>query len=657
MSDVNTRQVVAIPYENITITDEFWESWLRAIRENTLRSQYEQLATTGCLDNFRRVIGQSDGKFEGMWFEDSDAYKWIEAVSHTLSRTDDPELRERLDDVVSLVVDAQADDGYLNTYVMLEAPNLRSTNLNMLHELYCAGHLIEAAVAHHRATGEERLLAVAQALADLVDGVFGPDGRDGTPGHEEIELALVELYRVTDEVRYLDLARFFIDQRGRGTLKREFENQAEQAGDEDIWDGARSEFFEDGCYDGSYAQDHAPVVEQETVEGHAVRAMYLFAGVADVVLESGGTKLFTALERLWEGMVDRRMYVTGGIGSTHKGERFTEDYHLPNDTSYAETCATVGSIFWNQRMFLLTGDTQYLNLVERTLYNGFLAGISLNATEFFYANPLQVDSDGHALHDVDPIRFSNERQDWFDCACCPPNAARLLASLGDYLYARSASTDAIYVNHFVESEVIFSIRHTDVRLRQETKYPWAGDVTLRIDVAKSVPFPLHVRVPDWCETVSATLNGEELSVDADAEYLTVDREWETDELAVTFEMRPELLVAHPTVRADIGNVALRYGPLIYCLEEVDNERPLHHYAISETGKVEAEFEPGLLNGVVTLTGSARLPATEEWEGTLYRLFTDTATVDAEFTAVPYYAWANREPGEMRVWLRSVLEHD
>lgn len=640
-------------HDRVVVDDEFWSPYVERVHDTVRDYQYEQLEASGCLDNFRIVAGRADGEFTGRWFQDSDAYKWLEAASYLLATRDDPELRARVDEVIDLVADAQQPDGYLDTYVTLEWPERRWTNLTMVHELYCAGHLIEAAVAHHEATGEETLLDVAVGVADRVDAVFGPDGRDGTPGHEEIELALVKLARVTGEGRYRDLAAFFVDQRGRGALEREFENSGERAGDEAMWEGMRSVFFEDGTYDGSYAQDHAPVREHEAVEGHAVRAMYLYTGVADLVLETGDEELLETLLGLWENMTEKRTYVTGGIGSTHEGERFTRDYHLPNETSYAETCASVGSVLWSDRLFRLTGDARYPDLVERTLYNAFLAGVSLDLTRFFYANAHEVGPAGHALADVDPQRFSNQRQGWFETACCPPNAARMLASLSGHVYGQGVDDDAVYVRQFVGSEATLEVGDADLTLRQESALPWDGEVTLTADPDAPVAVPIRVRVPEWCTGVSAAVNGEAVPADADDAYLAVEREWTAgDELAITFEMAPELLVAHPAVDADRGKVALRRGPLVYCLEGVDHDRPLAHYAVPADADVEATHRPDLLEGVTTLEGTARVPAMDDWDGALYRRAADVERTDAPFTAVPFYAWANRDPGEMRVWLQS-----
>lgn len=634
----------------ITINDGFWKEW-RDKNNHLLDHQYDQLIESGALENFERVIHDRSG-FEGMKFIDSDVYKWLEAASFALESEDDGKLQSRIDDIISLVSDTQAEDGYLNTYIMQKEPEKRWTNLARLHELYCAGHLIEAAVAHYRATGETTLLDVARSFADHIDETFGPDRKDGTPGHEEIELALVKLYRVTEEERYLDLARFFIDKRGRGTLEKEFDNPDGRAGDTELWEHARHLFLDDeGNYDGRYAQDHRPVEDQDAVEGHAVRSMYLLSAVTDVVAETGDEALREAVDRLWENMTTKRMYITGGIGPEPDHEGFTEDYDLRNEAAYAETCAAVGSIFWNHRLFKLTGDSKYTDLIERVLYNGFLAGISLSGTEFFYANPLEIGPDGHPLSDENSERFTNQRQSWFECACCPPNMARLFASLEDYIYARSSSSD-IYINQFINSELDTSIKNNNVRLTQESNYPWEGPISVQVSIRDPTKFTLNIRLPEWCTDVTASINGDQELVTVDANYLTVNRQWnDGDEIIINLQQQPKKIATHPNVTSNIGKVALKRGPIVYCLEEVDNDWPLHYYSIPPEGDIDVELDSQILNNVAVLQGEARIPNLDSWDKELYREH-DYSTNSVEFEAIPYYAWANRVPGEMRVWLRT-----
>ena len=626
----------------VQIDDEFWSPWIDRNRDVTVEYQYEQLEASGTLDNFRRVIDGNEGGFSGMWFQDSDAYKWLEAASYELAKADDPDLRERVDDVIDLVAGAQADDGYINTYFQLVEPGKKWTNLHMLHELYCGGHLIEAAVAHHEATGETSLLDVATAFADHVDDVF-PDEVDGVPGHEEIELALVRLYRVTDEGRYLDLAEYFLDRRGHDDrLAWELDHLDEIGGgeyDSDDWegsihDGSKTVFLDDGAYDGSYAQAHAPVREQEAVAGHSVRAMYLYAAVTDLVDERGDEELRTALDRLWTNMTTRQMYVTGGIGPEHEHEGFTEDYDLPNETAYAETCAAIGSIFWNQRMVELTREAKYADLIERTLYNGFLAGVGLDGKHFFYVNPLASEGDHH-------------RTGWFTCACCPPNAARLFASLGQYLYTTDGGE--LYVNQYVGSSLSTTVGDADVELEQTSDLPWDGTVTIEVEADGAVP--VNVRVPEWCTDATVVIDGEAVDHDGTG-YVRLEREWDGERIELEFAQETELVAAHPAVEADAGRLAVERGPLVYAAEAADNDRPLHQYAVPTDADVTASHEPDTLDGVTALEADAAVPSLDGWADELYRPAAETDTEDDRLELVPYYAWDNREAGEMQVWHRA-----
>jgi len=646
---------------DVTIDDDFWAPRREVNRTETIEYQYQQLNAAGTLENFRRAGAGERGDHNGMWFQDSDAYKWIEAASYVLTSRDDPELDERVDEVIALIADAQEDDGYLNTYFALEAPEQRWTNLNTMHELYCGGHLIEAAVAHYRATGKESLLDVATDFADHVDRTFG-DEIDGAPGHQEIELALLRLADVTGENRYRDLAAYFVDVRGNtdrfewedehrdeiATLDQwedddgdeedgddEDDGDGDDNGDEDDGDGAEVEPF-----DASYNQAHAPLREQDAVEGHAVRAMYYFAGATDVAAETDDEELLAHLDRLWRNMTETRMYLTGGIGSQHPGERFTRDYHLPNDTAYAETCAAIGSVFWNQRLFEATGDAKYTDLIEWTLYNAVLPGVSLDGTEFFYDNPLASDGDRH-------------REGWFECACCPPNLARLLASLERYIYA--ADDEGLSVNQYVGGSAELSIEGTGVTVTQDSDLPWDGTVTIDVDAAEPAAFELRLRVPGWADGVSIAADGESVDTtgvtDDAPTYVTLDREWDDDEITVAFDQSVEILQAHPAVAADAGRVALTRGPLVYALEGVDHDRPLHQYAIDPTSDFEATYREELLGGVTALDGEASVPSMDGWHAELYRPAEETTETAAPITAVPYYAWDNRQPGAMAVWIR------
>ncbi|SFR91244.1 hypothetical protein SAMN05216559_0898 [Halomicrobium zhouii] len=637
-----TSPQYSVGVTDVEIDDQFWSPWVTRNREVTIEYQYDQLEESGSLENFRRARDGKEGGFQGMWFQDSDAYKWLEAASYELAKADDPDLRERVDEVIDLVAGAQEASGYVNTYFQLVEPELKWTNLNIMHELYCAGHLIEAAVAHYDATGEESLLDVAVDFADHVDDVFG-DEIDGVPGHEGIELALVKLYHVTGEERYLDLARYFVDLRGHDDrLEWELTNPDEIGGHS--WDdgaliptddGGSLFLGDEGEYVGTYAQAHAPVREQDTVEGHSVRAMYLYAGVTDLVAETGDEELFEAIERLWANMTTKRLYVTGGIGPEREHEGFTGDYDLRNEDAYAETCAAIGSIFWNQRLLELTGEAKYADLIERTLYNGFLAGVSMDGTRFFYENPLASSGDHH-------------RKGWFTCACCPPNAARLFASLGQYVY--STNRGALTVQQYVGSTVETTVDGTAVELTQSSELPWVGEVTLTVESEGAVP--VRLRVPSWATDVAVSVEGEEIDHGGGDGYVELEGEWDGDRIHVTFEQTAELVRAHPAVEADAGRVAVERGPLVYCAEAVDNDRPLHQYAVRTDGDVDADHREDLLEGVTVLETDASVPNLDGWDGSLYRPDDEVGTESARLTMVPYYAWDNRDPGEMQVWPRA-----
>ncbi len=610
-------QLQPVPLDAVQLTDTFWTPRIRINRETTLRSQFQHIESTGRLDNFRRASGKKDLPFQGIYFNDSDVYKWLEAAAWTLATERSPELERMVDDVVSEIEAAQQPDGYLNTYFMFERETERWTDLPAKHEMYCAGHLIQAAVAHHRSTGSERLLQVARRLADHICSVFGPEEegkRPGTDGHEEIEMALVELYRDTGDERYLRQAEYLVRVRGRGLA----------GGTE-------------------YTQDHRPFTEQDEIVGHAVRAVYLNAGAADLYAETGDVALHETLLRLWGSMTTRRMYVTGGIGSRYEGEAFGKDYELPNERAYAETCAAIGSVMWNWRMLMLAGEARYADLLETTLYNAVLQGLSLDGQEYFYQNPLEDDG-------------THRRSAWFGCACCPPNVARMLASLPGYQY--SVSGAALWVHLYAEGTARVALPDgIEVSVRQRTRYPWDGEVLLEVDTEGE--FALRLRVPAWCEQ-GATLevNGEPVSESVTpGEYSEVRRSWSPgDMVRLHLPMPVRQVECHPHVAENRGRVALMRGPLLYCVEAADNPNvDLRNLMLPADAGLREQDRPDLLGGVVLLTGQARLaPPAPLWEQTLYRPARgDDSTVGeaVQVTAIPYYTWANRKPGQMRVWLR------
>lgn len=610
----------------VALQDDFWAPRLKVNEEVTIPTQYPNLQDR--LDNFRRVSGKKpDIAFEGIYFNDSDVYKWLEAASWVLARGDNPDLKAMVDEAIDEVRGAQREDGYLNTYFALERENERWTNFD-LHEMYCAGHLFQAAVAHYRATGETSLLDIATRFADHICDTFGPEAegkREKVDGHEEVKLGLVELYRATGEERYLEQARFFIEARGKGLLEKPY-----------------------GHFSPEYAQDHLPIREMPAVVGHAVRMIYYTAGVTDVYSELGDDGYLGALERLWDNMTQKRMYVSGGLGSRHEGEAFGKDYELPNERAYTETCAAVASVMWNYRMLALAGDARYADLMEWTLYNAVLPGLSLDGQHYFYENPLANDG-------------SHRRQAWFGCACCPPNVARLLASLPGYVYSGEGST--LWVHLYASGTLQTTLPSGQtVELEQHTHYPWNGEVTFKLQTAGD--FALKLRVPIWAEGATVQINGEEAEAVAAGSYAEIRRSWAAgDTVRLELPMVVRYIEAHPYHFEATGRVALARGPILYCAEGQDQSA--HDVRDLEVPQSPAGVEAVVVSdlGGVTLLKSEAAVNPPEAASYLYRTVADAGTDNERdsvsnngretttLTAVPYFSWANREDSPMQVWLR------
>ncbi len=608
----------AVPFTEVEITDNFWAPRRETNRIASIPVNLENLETAKNLQNLRLAGERATAGYEGPVFMDSDVYKALEAVSYSLATHPDPALDKRLDDIIAILAAAQQPDGYLNSYYTVKEPGKRWVNLRDNHELYCAGHLFEAAVAHYQATGKTSFLTIARKYADYIDSVFGPaPKRMGYPGHPEIELALVKLWHATGERRYFELARFFVESRGAKFFAEEHRTPLDR-------------------YDGTYWQDDVPICDHQNIKGHAVRACYLLSGTTDVARETGDARLLKMINRVWRNTAERNMYLTGGIGPSASNEGFTEDYDLPNLTAYQETCATVALAQWNHRLALLYGDAKYADVVERALYNGVLAGVSQDGTRFFYVNPLES-------------RGNHHRSPWFGCACCPPNVARTLASLGGYAYATSA--DALYVNLYIQGAVKTKVAGQDVKVAVTTDYPWDGVVTLQPELEHPTRFALHLRVPDWTPGVQFSVNGEASPADpqSDHGYLVLAREWRTgDTVKLNIAMPVEAVAAHPNVTADRGLLAIQRGPLVYCLEQADNSEPLDALYFPLAAELKAQREPDLLGGVVTISGPAYVARPADWNHRLYQAI--AAPRRATFKAIPYYAWDNRQAGPMRVWL-------
>ena len=622
---------------DVRIVDSFWAPRQTATRDATVPVFYDRCKEAGILDHIDPDIAEKPRMLlngvHGMTaqrFWDSDIGKLVEMAGYVLVGARDAALEAKIDVLVDKLGRMQQPDGYLNSWFIYQEKGKRWTNLRDDHELYCAGHLIEGAVAYFEATGKRKLLDIMCRYVDHIAATFGagPGQKRGYCGHEEIELALVRLYHLTGERKHLDLARYFIDERGR--QPHYFDQEARERG----VDPAKFYF---GSYE--YNQGHLPVREQDKVVGHAVRAMYLYSGMADVAAEFGDVALKTALDRLWDDLMSKRLYVTGGMGPSARNEGFTADYDLPNESAYAETCAAVGLVFWASRMLRVDLDGRYGDAMELALFNGALAGVSLDGSLFYYENPLAS-------------RGNHLRWKWHRCPCCPPNIGRLIASLGRYAYG--VASDALAVHLFVGSELRCTLDGVAVKVAQQTRYPWDGAVRLEIEPEAPARFTLHLRIPAWCRTPSLRINGQPVGIAvSDKGYVHIDRRWERgDRVDLDLPMTIERVHAHPDIRDDAGRVALKRGPLVYCAEACDNAHPIHALALPENGALKSDFDASLLGGVVTLRAEALADDTGDGSGVLYR-FAPPGQQHAELRAIPYYAWGHRQPGTMQVWLRDV----
>ena len=640
----------SLPLKNIQIKDRFWSKYIDLVTKVIIPYQWEALndripgaAPSHCIENFRIAAGASEGSFLGEVFQDTDLAKWLEAVAYSLETRPDKKLEETADAVIELIGKSQREDGYINTYFTLCSPDKRWSNLLEGHELYTAGHFIEAAVAYFQATGKDRFIKIVRRFADYICSIFGEEeGKvHGYPGHQEIELALVKLYRVTGEKKYLLLAEYFINQ--RGSTPNYFDEERKSHDDTYL-------FPEFRYFDRKYNQSWLPVRNQETAEGHAVRACYMYAAMADLAAESGDPELLKACKTLYDNIVHKRMYITGSIGSAKLGEQFTCDYDLPNDTNYSETCASVGLILFSQRMFQLTRESKYVDTMEQALYNTVLAGISLEGTRFFYVNPLEVWPEAC---EKNPTKFhvKTERQKWFGCSCCPPNIARTLASLGQYIYG--ATEDSLYLNLFVSSNTQITLGGNPVTVSMDTDYPFGNTLRVTVACSNKSDFELNIRQPEWCSAATVKLDNETQAgckPESDG-YIHLKRIWiEKCEVEISFDMPAHLLYANPQVRADAGKAAIIKGPLVYCLEECDNGGNLSAIEIESNVKINSNYEENLLGGTQVLTMEAYRLDEPEWGSVLYREVPSVKN-RTRIIAVPYCLWNNRGKGEMLVWVR------
>jgi DUF1680 family protein len=632
----------ALPLSQIRLTDAFWTRYQRVLVEQTLPAEYEQIVATKRLANFRRAAGLEEGGFEGLYFNDSDVYKYVEACAYGLasgerlaSKEAAQTVRRQMDEAIEAILAAQQPDGYINTFFQLKHPDLKWRNLSMMHEMYCGGHLIEAGVVLYETLQDRRLLDASVRFADHVMSIFGPDKRRGYCGHQEIELALIRLTEATGDAKYREYARWMVEERGKSPSA--FLSELEDEGAMSLSPGLRHHLMKEGRYQGEYAQDHAPIREHTEIVGHAVRAMYFYIAAADLAEGREDTDMEVALERIWNNLTRKRMYVTGGIGPSSKNEGFTGDYDLPNMTAYAETCAAIGMIFWGRKMLELTANGEYVDVIERALYNGVLSGISLDGRGFFYDNPLES-------------RGQHQRTPWFTCACCPPNVARLLGSLGQYVAGASDEAFFLHIPAGFEADCVLGGVKTAIRV--ESNFPWSGEIKIHIQPEAPAKFALNVRIPDWSDEVSTDLPGAEEEATYEAGYAVFERTWKPgDILTVDFGVRPKWVEADPRVRDNLGRAALTYGPLVYCAEQHD----LGYAPQLFSADVEAEVSEArekILEGVTTLTVEGMC----EVELFIDSLYGDAGTTDVrEATAkfVPYYTWCNRGANNMQVWVRKL----
>lgn len=643
----------AVTLKNVVIQDDFWSPYISLVRDVVIPYQWEALndrvvesEPSHAIKNFKIAAGLEKGNFYGMVFQDSDVAKWLEAVGYLLALAPDEELEKVADEVIDIIAKAQHQDGYLNTYFTLKEPDGRWTNLAECHELYCAGHMIEAAVAYSSATGKTKILDVACRLANCIDDAFGlEDGKiKGYDGHPEIELALVRLYHATDNDRYLKLAKFFLEERGQ-TPHFYDEEYAKRNG--------QTHFpMLSMAKDKSYSQSHLPVRMQQTAEGHAVRVVYLCAGMADVAAETADETLAAACRTLWRNMVSKRMFITGAIGSMAHGEAFSLDYDLPSDTAYAETCASIGLIFFARRMLQMEANRQYADVLERALYNTVIAGMSRDGKHFFYVNPLEVWPEAIGKNrNLDHVK--HQRQRWFGCACCPPNIARLLASLGSYIYSLKGET--LYTHLYIGSQIELELFGQTVQIIQQSELPWEGMIRFEFKLNEPLRFTFAMRLPEWCDTAELLINGAPYVIDETSlinGYIYIDRQWDSEDIIhLVLPMKISFMRGNPLIRETVGMVALQRGPLVYCLEEADNGNHLHQLLIRPDRKADTVYRPDLLDGIQTIKVPALRIRGEGWNDQLYQADVEAKLDHMTAQFIPYFAWANRGAGEMRVWVR------
>ncbi|MGZ5220178.1 MAG: glycoside hydrolase family 127 protein [Chitinophagaceae bacterium] len=626
-AQLSLQKLYPVNFSKVSVRDTFWNNRMETVAASTINTcvLYTQ-NKTGRIRNFEKAAARS-GKHEGIYYDDSDVYKAIEAIAYSLKNHPDSLLEKNTDEWIIKIAAAQLPDGYLNTYYTLTGISNRWTDMEK-HEDYCAGHLIEAGIAYYNTTGKDKLLHTAIRFADHIDSAFRKSNRNWVSGHQEIELALMRLYHHTQQRKYLELAQWFLEQRGHGHGKGV------------IWDQWK---------DPEYCQDKIPVKEQKEITGHAVRAMYMYTGAADVAAVTNDTGYVKAMTAIWEDVVYRNMYITGGIGAQGKNEGFGVDYDLPNETAYCETCASVGMVFWNQRMHMLTGDSKFVDVLERSLYNAALDGLSLSGDRFFYGNPLAS-------------KGNDQRREWFGTACCPSNIARLVASLGNYIY--SYNNDAVWINLFIGSEVTIPVQKQLIGLSMQTGYPWKGETTIAVTQAPKRQVQLKIRIPGWLKqpvpgnlyhyidsstgNVQLLVNGKTVSWKQENGYAVIDRAWKKGDV-ITFNtpMKVRTIGSRAELKQNDKRMALQYGPMVYCVEGTDNNGKAWNFIMPGQPKFNVTYEPGLLGGVNTIVFNA----------SILQASADGKMINSTMKpvkAIPYFSWNNRGANEMQVWLPTAI---
>ncbi len=623
-------KIEPISFSKVVITDHFWKPKLQLVATKTLNAcVYQTETATPRLRNFQKVARKKGEKHEGIFYDDSDVFKALEAIAYSLKNNPDSALERKADEWIDIIAAAQQPDGYLNTWFTLGDITKRYTDMSM-HEDYNAGHMIEAAVAYYYATGKRKFLDVSIRWADHFDALFGPTKRHWVTGHQELELALVKLYKVTNDKKYLNLADWLLSERGHKNAVGY------------TWTDWK---------DTAYAQDVVPVKMQSKITGHAVRAMYMYTGAADVAAQTGDTGYLSAMQRVWKDVVYKNMYITGGIGSSGSNEGFGVDYDLPNEQAYCETCASVGMVFWNQRMNALTGDAKYMDVLERSLYNGALDGLSLTGDHFFYGNPLG--STG-----------KNARREWFGTACCPANIARLIASIGDYIYAKDQSS--IYINLFVGSETTINLKGKDIAVKMETNYPLDGNIQIAVNPTTSSNFRVLLRKPGWSNNTvvpgnlytfaafsglqpTLLVNGKTVAYTEENGYYIIQRQWKKNDI-ISYQLPMEIkrVISNDAIKTNHYRMALERGPLVYCVEGADNDGKAYNILLPSDTKIE-ELQMRVLDenivALATTVPTVQIGADGK----------SITTVDKKILAIPYYTWCNRGSNQMQVWLPTTIK--